>query len=186
MFNFYLYQLDKKIVISDLPSEKVKSKFGYKFEILTSVREKESLPTVIERIKRQYSLFSIEEYFYKKRKPRSEESNKKISLAKLGKPRDEATRLKISRALKGRSNFQGKKHREDTKEVMAEKKLGNKHTEGYYWVHDPRGSKEKRVKDKKDAPVGFSLGRDYYSTEAGLYIMNHELRSSDSQELIDE
>ena len=92
-----------------------------------------------------------------------------MSEAKMGKPRDEATRQKISRGLKGRSNFQGKHHNYETKEIMAEKKIGNKHTKDTYWAHDPRSDKETRVKDMHRLPYGYQLGRDYYSTEAGLY-----------------
>jgi hypothetical protein len=92
-----------------------------------------------------------------------------MSEAKMGKPRDEATRQKISAGLKGRSNFQGKRHTADTKDVMAEKKLGNQHTKDSYWAYDPKTDKETRVRDRNHLPPGYTLGRDYDSIEVGLY-----------------
>jgi hypothetical protein len=99
----------------------------------------------------------------------SEETRRKMSEAKMGKPRDKATKLKISAGLKGKSNFQGKKHSADTKDVMAEKKLGNQHTKYSYWAYDPKTDKETRVKDRNNLPPGYTLGRDYDSIEVGLY-----------------
>lgn len=169
MINFYLFHTDKKIVVSDYPVERVKKKYGYKFEILNSIKDLTAQDLVIERIKRQYPLFSVA--FYKKRPSTklSEEVKKKISLSKIGKPRDEATRKKISATMKGKSNFHGKKHRQESKEKIAAKFYGNKNVAGTHWVHDPRGDTEKRVRDRTNIPKGFSLGRDYYSTEAGVY-----------------
>jgi len=99
----------------------------------------------------------------------SEETRRKMSEAKMGKPRDETTRQKISAGLKGKSNFQGKKHSADTKDVMAEKKLGNQHTKDSYWAYDPKTDKETRVRDRNNLPPGYQLGRDYDSIEVGLY-----------------
>ena len=169
MIHFYCYVTLKKIIVSDLPADKVKVKYGYRYELLNSVKDKDAVDFIKIRLLRSYHEYEFIELFQKEKKPVSEEARRKMSLAKLGKPRDETTRQKISRGLKGRSNFQGKKHNPETKEVMAEKKLGNDHAKELYWVHDPRGTKEKRVKDRNSLPPGYAIGRDYYSTEAGLY-----------------
>ena len=42
MINFYLFLTDKKIVVSDQPLERVKKKYGYKFEIINSIKDKAS------------------------------------------------------------------------------------------------------------------------------------------------
>jgi hypothetical protein len=107
----------------------------------------------------------------------SEETRRKMSEAKMGKPRDEATRLKISAGLKGRSNFQGKKHSDNTKDAMAEKKLGNQHTKDSYWAYDPKTDKETRVRDRNNLPPGYTLGRDYDSIEVGLYHIDEHRKS---------
>ena len=169
MIHFYCYVTLKKIIVSDLPADKVKAKYGYRYELLNSVKDKDAVDFIKLRLLRSYNGYEIIELFQKEKKPVTEEARRKMSLAKLGKPRDETTRQKISKGLKGRSNFQGKKHNPETKEVMAEKKFGNDHAKELYWVHDPRGTKEKRIKDRNSLPPGYAIGRDYYSTEAGLY-----------------
>jgi len=169
MIHFYCYVTLKKIIVSDLPADKVKVKYGYRYELLNSVKDKDAVDFIKIRLLRSYHEYEFIELFQKEKKPVSEEARRKMSLAKLGKPRDETTKQKISKGLKGRSNFQGKKHNPETKEVMAEKKLGNDHAKELYWVHDPRGTKEKRIKDRNSLPPGYAIGRDYYSTEAGLY-----------------
>lgn len=172
MIHFYCFHSEKKIIASDLPIGKIKSKYGYKYEVLTSIKEREAFDTISTRLLRSYPGFTIEQVLQKEKIPISKESRKKISDSKIGRPRDEATRQKISAALKGRSNFKGKRHSEETKSVMSDKKIGNSHTKEYYWVHDPGSEKEKRVRTRADVPRGYSLGRDYYSTEAGLYFFN--------------
>ena len=169
MIHFYCYVTLKKIIVSDLPADKVKDKYGYRYELLNSIKDIDAVDFIKLRLLRSYSGYEFIDLFQKEKKTVTEEARRKMSLAKLGKPRDEATRQKISIGLKGRSNFQGKKHNLETKEIMAEKKLGNDHAKELYWAHDPRGSKETRVKDRNDLPQGFALGRDYYSTEPGLY-----------------
>lgn len=135
---------------------------------------------IMERIKKQYPLFIIENYIKKPKARQSEETKRKISEALKGKPKPESVKKKISNSLKGRSSFEGKRHREDTKAMMSIRKRGNKHTKDYYWVHDPSGDEEKRIRDRLKVPEGFSLGRDYYSTEPGFYYFKLRLRSSNS------
>jgi len=169
MIHFYCYTDKKLIVVTDLPVDKVKKKYGYRYEIINSIKDVTHLDVITARVLRSYPGYTIEQLERKKPTPMSDETKKKISDAHKGVPRSEETKQKISQSLKGRSNFVGKSHSEETKEVMAEKKLGNQHTKEYHWVYDPRGQREMRIKNRRDVPPGYSLGRDYYSTEAGLY-----------------
>lgn len=169
MYHFYCFNQEKIILVSDLPVDKIKKKYGIRYEILTSIKERDSIVIIKERLKRSYSQFEFIEAFTKAKHTLTDEQRQKISASKLGKPRDEATRAKISAGLKGRSNFQGKQHSPETRARMAEKKLGNDHAKDLHWAHDPRSDTEVRVKEIKDIPQGYSKGRDYYSTEPGLY-----------------
>ena len=149
--------------------DRVRIKFGYQYEIINSIKDASVINVVKIKLERTYKGYKFIEWYQKVRKPMSVETKRKMSEAKIGKPRDEATRQKISAGLKGRSNFQGKRHTSDTKDVMAEKKLGNQHTKDSYWAYDPRSDKETRVKDRNNLPPGYTLGRDYDSIEVGLY-----------------
>ena len=177
MIHFYCYDITKKILISDQPVDKVRIKYGYRYELLNSVKDNSAVDIIKTRLLRSYSKYEFIEWYLYVRKPMSDETKRKMSEAKMGKPRDEATRQKISAGLKGRSNFQGKKHTADTKNIMAEKKLGNQHTKDSYWAYDPKSDKETRVKDRNILPPGYTLGRDYDSIEVGLYHID-EFRKS--------
>lgn len=180
MIHYYCYHNQKKIIVSDLPVEKVRLKFGHQYEILTSIKTRESVPVTSERILRSYPSFIIVEKYQKAKFTLTEEQRRKISLSKLGKPRTPEARAKISAGRKGKSNFEGKRHTPETRALMAQKKMGNNHVKNYYWAHDPRSEKEVRVKDLKDIPKGFSKGRDYYSVEPGLYYFNPKVRAQES------
>lgn len=177
MYHFYCFNKDKTILISDLPVDMIRKKYGIRYEILTSIKDKDSIEVIKERLKRSYSQFEFIESFTKPKHIFTDEQRRKMSESKLGKPRDEKTRAKISAGLKGRSNFQGKRHSPETKARMAEKKLGNDHAKDLLWAHNPRGDQETRVKELKDIPPGFSKGRDYYSTEPGLYYFKEYVAS---------
>lgn len=172
MFHFYCYPKNKKIVISDLPVDKIKKKFGIDYEILTSVKEKESIPVIQARVQRNYLGYEIVESFVYRRTKKdflTPEQRSALDERRRGVPRPLEVRLKISNTLKGRSSFKGKKHRPESKAKIAESKFGNDHVKDTIWAHDPRSDQEIRVRDLKEIPEGFSKGRDYYSTEPGLY-----------------
>jgi hypothetical protein len=168
MYNFYCLSSVKKLIISNLPKEKIQKKFGYNFEILTSVKEQTSVQNTLDKLLRSYSGYKIEEHYQKVRSNTGRGKSKSPSPL-LGVPRSVEVKAKIAASCKGRSNFHGKTHNLDTKARMAAAKLGNNHVKGKVWAHDPRSDKEIRVSDINSLPSGFSKGRDYFSTENGLY-----------------
>lgn len=159
----------KKILVSNYPLEKIQKKYPSRFEILTSIKDMSVVDILKTRLTRQYPSADFIDWFIKPKKPISEETRKLLSLRKLGKPRPDWVRKKISKSKKGISQFQGKKHTEETKRVMASKKLGNQHVKDLIWAHDPRGSKELRVRTLRDIPEGFSKGRDFDIAEILRY-----------------
>lgn len=165
MIRFFLHNKNK-IFVSDYPLEKVHKKIGLKYEILNSVKDKESVEILKQKLLRNYPQAIFENYFIVEKKL-SAETKEKMRLSKVGKPRPEWVRQKISNSKKGISQFAGKKHNEHTKRIMALKKLGNDHVKNTIWAHNPKtvGIEEVRVKDLKDIPEGFSKGRDYLVLE---------------------
>ena len=169
MIHFYCYYNNKNIIISDFPSKDVKTRFGHRYELVNSVKSKESVDIIKEKILKSYPNFIFVEFYKPTRRPLTDKERKKISDSKIGLKRDAATRAKISATMKGKSNFEGKRHKQETKEVMAEKKLGNDHVKDKVWVYNSILDKEKRVKDRRIIPNGYMMGRDYDSIEALLY-----------------
>lgn len=167
MIHLYCYSSRRTLIVSDHPSTIIRSKYGIGFEIITSIKEKESLSIILPRILRSYNGYKvIEHYRRKQRISASEETRMKISLIKRGIPRPIESNMKTSMTMRGRSNFQGKRHSDETKSVMSSKALGNQRVAGLYWCHNPVTGVEKRVKDRNNLPPGFILGRDYDSTES--------------------
>lgn len=165
MIHFYCLHHNQKIIISNRKVKEVKAVFGYRYEVVNSVKDKESVDIIKQKLLRTYPNFLFVEFYEPERTPITDAGRKKISDSKIGLKRDAATRAKISAALKGRSNFQGKKHKDESKKLIGSHQVGNENVKDRIWVHDPRGDSEKRVKTVKEAPVGFSRGRDYYSIE---------------------
>ena len=166
MIHIYCYPSLKTIIVSDRPSDKVKAKFGHRYEILTSIRERDSVATVLPRVLRNYPGYQTIEWYAVVRKPISEEARARIIAAKIGKPRSAASNAKTAATMKGRSNFRGKKHKDETKDAIAAAMLGNDNSAGLIWCHDPVSGEEKRIADLTLLPAGWMVGREYYSIEA--------------------
>jgi len=169
MIHFYCYYNNKNIIISDYPSKDVKTRFGHKFELVNSVKDKESVEIIKDKVLKGYPNFIFIEFFKPIRKPLTPEQRKKISDSKIGLKRDAATRAKISATMKGKSNFEGQRHHPGTKRIMAEKKLGNDHVKDRVWAYNPDTSKEIRVKDRRSIPHNYIKGRDYDAIENFIY-----------------
>jgi len=84
MIHFYCYVTLKKIIVSDLPAVKVKAKYGYRYELLNSIKEKDAVDFIKTRLLRSYHGYEFIELFHKERKPFTEEAKRKMSEAKLG------------------------------------------------------------------------------------------------------
>lgn len=161
MIHFYYFQKDNKIVISDLERDKIKSNYGLNFEIVNSVRDKESLELVKPRVLRSYPNVTVEEKFFAKR-IFSEYTKKKMALAKMNKPRADWVKEKISKKMKGKSNFEGKKHKRESRIKTSLSMMGMESVfKDTTYIFNPTTNEERRVKDVVNLPEGFRIGRKY-------------------------
>lgn len=181
MIHIYFFKRTKTLLFSDLSLEKIKKKYGYDFEIINSFADKSNLDIIKIKTLRFYPEHKIVEAFKKIHGPKSEETRRKMSEAKKGKPRPTSSNLKTSLKMKGKSNFQGKKHTEETKEVLSEIMEGNQKSKDLVWVHNPFNSRETRVKDRSQVPDGYLLGRDYDSIEDIIYHAKTRIRRSSTR-----
>lgn len=159
MIHFYFFQKDNKLLVSDHSRDKIKVKYGPNFEIVNSVKDKESLNIVKTRIARSYPKAIFIEDFYVK-KVFSAKTRAKLRQRKLGKPRADWVKQKISSKMKGKSNFEGKRHNEDSKRKTARALQNNTNVKGKVWVYNPYSDTESRVDNILEAPSGFRKGRD--------------------------
>ena len=171
MINFYLFQKEKKILISDYPLSTIRRRFGHRFEILTNVKDENNLEVIKERVKRQYPKLEFVTEIRTK-VVFTDEIRNKIRQKKLGRSRCEVFKNKMRIRFKGVSFFKGFKHKEDFKEFMSKKMKNNQINKGLFWIHNPATGQEKRIKDRSQMPLGFRLGRNYESIEHGLYYLS--------------
>jgi hypothetical protein len=165
MIHFYAFHKQQLLIISDHAKDKITDKYGPVFEIVNSIKDKESLEIIKPKITRQFSKYQIVEYFYSK-KLFSEETKKKMSLAKMNKPRADWIKEKISLKMKGKSNFEGKKHRRESRIKTSLSMMNNTNiTEDHKFIYNPNLEKELRVKDIINIPAGYRKGRDQDSTD---------------------
>lgn len=159
MIHFYAYHKQQLLLISDYPKDKIKNKYGPVFEIVNSIKDKESLEHIKPRITRQFPKYSVKEYLYQKR-VFSEETRKRMALAKLNKPRADWVKEKISSKMKGKSNFEGKQHRRESRIKTSLSMMNNTNSKDVKYIYNPILDKELRVKDIVNLPEGYRLGRN--------------------------
>jgi len=177
MIHLYCFHSEKKIIVSDLPVEKIRKTYGFKYEVLTSFKEKTAVEVMLPKISSSYPKYEIVEKYFTPRPPRpkrpmSEETKRKIAESHRGKKMAPEVKARISNKMKGKSNFENKRHREESKEKIGLKMIGNDHVKGTRWVYNPNTSKELRVRSLLAVPRGFIKGRDYSSTEEVNYALS--------------
>ena len=168
MIHVYSFNKDKLIVISDKDKDKINKKYGHKYEIINSFKDKQSILHYRLKLERQSPTFAVvEDYFVKKF--HSQETKLKMSQSKLGKKRPDKVKAKISESRKGVGNFSGKKHSTLSKRRISHKMSGKKQVEGKKLIYNPSTDTEKRVNNIINLPDGFRKGRDPEVIDTMLY-----------------
>lgn len=171
MIHVYCFHSTKQIVLSDRPSADVIDRYGRRYEILNSFRDKESASVIISRLMRNYNGFEMIEWYVPPKRvgtPWTEERKARHSAAMTGKVKSEESKLQTSMKMKGKSNFAGKKHTAESRLKTSVAMEGNDNAAGLIWCHHPVTGEEKRVESIADIPPGWRPGREYYSIESLL------------------
>lgn len=166
MYRFILQ--GKKIYVFDKTDKEFREKYGTGFEQIGTVRDRDSIDAVKEKLVKQYRAEEVIMDCYIKRKSGwkywSEETKaevrKKLSELRRNRPLSELQIKRISEAKKGMpSNHAGHKHTETTKNIQSLRNKGMKLRLGSKWCHNPVTGKETTVKDGK-LPEGYIWGRN--------------------------
>ena len=168
MIHIYSFNKDKLIVISDKEKDKITKKYGHRYEIINSFKDKQSILHYRLKLERQSPTFNvIEDYFVKKF--HSQETKLKMSQAKIGIKRPDDVKNKIAESRKGVGNFSGKKHSTLSTRRISHKMSGKKQVDGKKLIYNPSTDTEKRVADIINLPDGFRKGRDPEVIDTMLY-----------------
>ena len=179
MVSFYLFNKTRTIVISNHPVDRVKNKYGHSYEIINTIKDENSIDIVKTRTLRSYPDYKFVN-FLKTTWTLSEETKKRMSLAKMGRKWDEATKAKISNTMKGKSNFEGKRHRLESRQKTSSTMKGICTHLKHVWIYSPIFDKEKRIERKSEMPENYRLGRSQEVLEYWLYTLSegNKLRHS--------
>jgi len=179
MVNFYLFNKTRTIIVSNHPVDKVRKRFGYSYEIINTVKDESSIEVIKMKTLRSYPNYNVVNYL-KKGWTLSEETKKKMSLAKIGRKMDEHTKAKISNTMKGKSNFEGKKHRLESRQKTSSTKRGICTHMKHVWIYSPIYDKEKRIERRTDMPENYRLGRSQEIIEYWMYCMSEGFKAKHS------
>jgi len=159
MIHVYSFNKDKLIVISDKDRDKITKKYGHRYEIINSFKDKQSILHYRLKLERQSPTFGVIEDYYVK-KVHSEESRLKMSRSHTGLKHSDEVKKKMSKSHAGKSNHTGKKHSDSTKARISQKMSSKKQNIGKKIIYNPSTDQEKRVADIINLPTGFRKGRD--------------------------
>jgi len=168
MIHFIVLQEKNMLLITNSKLEKLRAKYGSKFEIVNSLKDDTYLETIKQRVVRSYPKLQVKVSITNKI-DFTEEVREKLRQKKLGKPRPDWVREKISRKMKGTSNFQGKRHKGTSKMKTALALMDNKNIDGHVFIYNPTTDEERRVKDIINLPEGFRVGRNPQAIEPMLF-----------------
>ena len=88
MVHFYLFNKTRTIIVSNHPVDKVRKRFGYSYEVINTVKDESSIEVIKVKTLRSYPNYNVVNYL-KKGWTLSDETKKKMSLAKIGRKMDE-------------------------------------------------------------------------------------------------
>lgn len=159
MYRVFLQQ--QKLIVVESTEREFRQKYPGSYELIQSIADYDNVDKVIERLKKDYRANEIIKDIQEKKrwglKYFTEAIRAKWLAARIGKPRPATSNAKVSAKMKGKSNFEGQRHKSITKIIISTKRHGKPTiTEGQKWCHHPETGQEFR---KKTLPEGFKWGR---------------------------
>lgn len=160
---YRVFLQSKKLIIVETTEKEFRQNYPGPYELIQSIAEYDNLEKVIPRLQKDYRAEEvIRDYQEIERwgwKYFTEEIRRKCIEARIGKPRPSDSNAKVSAKMRGKSNFEGRRHNSMSKILIASKRYGKSTiAEGQRWCHHPVTGKELRCKED-EMPQGFVLGR---------------------------
>lgn len=159
---YRVFLQSRKLIVVETTEREFRQKYPGPYELIQAVAEYDNLEKVIERLQKDYKPQEvIRDYAEQKRwgwKYFTEEVRRKCIEARIGKPRPKESNAKVSARMRGKSNFEGRRHDPMAKIMIASKRYGNSTINGQRWCHHPESGKELRCFEN-DKPADYKWGR---------------------------
>ena len=160
---YRVFLQSKKLIIVETTEKEFRQKYPGSYELIQSIAEYDNLEKIIPRLQKDYKAEEVvRDYAAIERwgiKYFTEEIKRKWRESLIGRDRPKESNAKVSAKMKGKSNFEGRRHSDMSKILIASKRYGKSTIkEGQRWCHHPITGKELRC-NESEIPQGFVLGR---------------------------
>lgn len=160
---YRVFLQSKRLIVVESTEKEFRQKYPGQYELIQSVAEYDNLEKVIARLTKDYKAEDVvRDYATLKRwgwKYFTEEIRRRCIEARIGKPRPAESNAKVSATMKGKSNFEGRRHSQLSKIMIASSRFGKSNIKpGQRWCHHPLTGKELRCYEDQ-RPAGFKWGR---------------------------
>jgi hypothetical protein len=184
---FRIYITNNTLVIYDKSEKEFRQKYS-NFEQVGVCKDQDNLPTVVEKLKKQYNI--NEEIFdcHIKKKvgwkywttevQEAARQNISKALSRYVKTKEHGENISKAKKIKSVATFAGRKHTEHTKKLMAFKRKGVDPIQGRKWMHNPLTGKEARGYELKE---GMIWGRSPEAKEYANAVVASKKRKAKKQ-----
>jgi len=162
-----VFLFDKQLIISKKNEKEFRETFGKQFEVVEIINDERNVHDVVSRLERVYKVPVFMDGKMR-RKPKfgwkymtdeqKERNRQAVKAYRTGRAWEPEVKEKISASRAGVGNFEGKRHRLESRLMTSLAMSGNSNSKGLRWAHDPLTGQEKRVRGDS-LPVGFTWGR---------------------------
>lgn len=165
MIRVFLFQ--KQLIITRKNEKEFREVFGKGSEVVEIINDEKNIDDVMVRLEKVYRVPVLIDGKFKKKlklgwKYMTEDQRAKTVIAvknyRTGRAWEPEVKEKIALSRAGVGNFEGKKHKIESRIMTSLSMKGNTNATGLKWAHDPMTGQEKRIKGDM-LPEGFTWGR---------------------------
>lgn len=158
---------DKQLIVTKKNEKEFREYFGRGSEVLEIINDEKNIEDVIVKLELVYKLPVMIDGRFKKKlkigwKYMTEDQREKTVIAvkkyRTGREWEPEVKEKISASRAGVGNFEGKRHKLESRIMTSLSMKGNTNSQGLKWAHDPLTGAEKRIRGDL-LPEGFTWGR---------------------------
>ena len=162
-----VFRWSKQLVITKKNEKEFRDEFGRGGEVVEIINDKKNIEDVTTKLERIYKVPVVVDGKFKKKlklgwKYMTEEQRERTVIAvkqyRTGRAWEQEVKDKISESRAGVGNFEGKKHKLESRIMTSQSMKGNTNATGLKWAHDPLTGEEKRIRGDS-LPSGFIWGR---------------------------